>query len=708
GDTSFMTTDRTVPLILFLFSTFGIIFSRTPSFFPLKSTLRKVPLSPFLVGVLLVFCFDWLTRPYNLIQGPNIRGEIILFALIAWLFLRRQVPWGLPIITICSLGLLAGLLLHTTGEGILFSDDNATFLYRFALLKENFPHIPFYGPLWNAGIEVRDFFATGALNVFLLFSPLFALFQVENIYNIVVTLLLFGILPLSLYTAASIEGLGRTGRWFAALLAPATSLLWYRWALQYGTLGFITSASLLPLNAALIIRFLHPERSIKLWHAIIAILSITLMLLWSLSGIALLPLILSGIVYARTYFAKRYAKLIFTALFLLNLPWIIIFWQASQVSTFLHSEKKVSITQPETPSSSQNLPKAEDKKERITYKHKAGGINLKKSLSLVREYATSHQPLLWLLFLPGVMSLRRRSRVMYLLLAGWLFFLGAFLPPVKPQLELDRMLIFLGLLACIPAGRALERAVAKAKLSSVPFRLGTALAVGFVFAGIISAGAVVRKRTLIPFSVAERSFGGLPEALEKHYPGGRILFTGFLLHDFMGGHIAPLAHFTKLPLVASSPVHNMWKYQQVFPKEFLARGNEGIQEYLDVYNVSLVLTHEKRWREKFLADPEHFQEIWRSKDFVLFQRTTFPQSYFLQGKGEVLKQTSHSVTLRVDTTSVVLKFHYLPFLKSSQCSIKPYAVSSDISFIQLDHCASGSTLTLEAKGPSQRFFGGIL
>ncbi len=707
GGFSFLSTSRIVPVLILACGLIGILASHVHSLFPLQLSIRTAPIAPFLFGVIALFCLDWLTRPYNLIQGPNIRGEIVLFALLSWIALSRKLSWALPFAVLFSLALLAALLLHTTGDGLLFSDDNATFLYRFALLKEHFPRIPFYGPLWNAGIEVRDFFATGALNVFFLFSPLFALLEVESAYNIVVTALLFGVLPLSLYTAASIEGLGAKGRWFAALLAPATSLLWYRWALQYGTLGFVTSATLLPLNTALIIKFLHPTRTITRWEAVLAVASITLMLLWSLSGIALLPLVLGGLVYAKRYFRKKYAFLIFVALFLLNLPWIVIFWQASQVSSFLHSEKKAEVSQSLLTTNTTQTKKAEEKKERITYKHKAGGVDLKKTLSLLREYSTSHQPLLWLLFLPGVFRLRRGSRGFYLLLAGWLLFLGAFLPPVKPQLELDRMLIFLGIVACIPAARTLERSIGHFSKASFFFRVGTVLALGFAFAGIVSSGAVLRKRTLVPFTVTDKDFGGLPQALTQHYPGGRILFTGFMLHDFMGGHIAPMAHFIKLPLIASSPVHNMWKYQQVFPKEFLSRGDEGIEEYLNLYNVGLVLAHEKRWKDKLLQN-DNFHEVWRSRKFILFERTSFPDTYFLKGKGEVLQQTARSVTLRMDSSSAVISFHYLPFLKSSQCTLSPYSITDEINFVRLDNCAAGSTVTLEGEGASKRFFGGVL
>src|SRR5690606_34615165 len=105
-------------------------------------------------------------------QGPSIRGELLLSALIAVVLLQRRLfftvlPWGV---------LLSGafcwyFFLQEAGAELLFSDDHSTFVYRLTILRDTFPYIPFYNPQWNAGLDARDSFATGVLNLFFLSMP---------------------------------------------------------------------------------------------------------------------------------------------------------------------------------------------------------------------------------------------------------------------------------------------------------------------------------------------------------------------------------------------------------------------------------------------------------------------------------------------------------------------------------------------------------
>jgi hypothetical protein len=376
----------------------------------------------------------------------------------------------------------------------------------------------------------------------------------------------------------------------------------------------------------------------------------------------------------------------------------------------MHSEKPTEVSQTvqsHAKEESRLIPKQPGRPP--VYKHKAGGISLTKSIEIVRKNATSHQPLLWLLFLPGVFRLRKVSRIIYLGMGAWLLVLGGLLPPLKPQLELDRMLILLGIISCVPAARALDDLISRYRYNSLSSRALTCLSLGFVFAGLMSVAAVLRERTLVPFSLASRDLGGLPQAIIDNHNQGRVLFSGFVLHDLLSGHVSPLAHFTGVPLMASSHVHNLWKYKQIFPREFLKEGDSGILHYLDLYNVSIVLAHEKKWREKFGKWPEKFQKIWSNNHFVMFKRNSFPQTYFLEGKGEVLSQTSSEIHLRVDSPSSVLRFHYLPFLSlkgenSQSCTLSSKKIAEDISFIKLDNCIPGSHLTVSSLSALNRFF----
>ena len=154
--------------------------------------------------------------------------------------------------------------------------------------------------------------------------------------------------------------------------------------------------------------------------------------------------------------------------------------------------------------------------------------------------------------------------------------------------------------------------------------------------------------------------------------------------------------------MASSPVHSLWRYQQIFPAEFLHRGEKGILEYLGLFNVSAVTAHERYWKEYFLDRPDFFHLEWKGKRFWLFSVTQFQDSYFFTGSGRVLFQNSSSIRVRIDSPSAVLKFRYLPFLTSTGCQLREKDVSPSVSFVELFDCRPGETVEIRALDPIHR------
>ena len=198
-------------------------------------------------GLFVFFFSSWMHNDYGLIHAVDGRGLIILFSLIALgLFLADiKINWSL-----CALSLLALLvvcfLVEANGR-LITSDDHLTFLHRLQLLKSNFPNIPNYDPLWNGGYDQRYYFATGALAFYFICWPLIAFFEPITVYNFCVILVGI-ILPFaSVYLAARTLKCSVNASWIAAILSLAPCAEWYRWILQYGTMGFITSSARLPL-----------------------------------------------------------------------------------------------------------------------------------------------------------------------------------------------------------------------------------------------------------------------------------------------------------------------------------------------------------------------------------------------------------------------------------------------------------------------------
>lgn len=677
----------------------------------------------FAFGVVLLVATEWLDRPYNLFQGPLIRGELFFATALAWLLLRTRslLVWhALPVFG----ALLLGISFFTVSKGaLLLSDDHASFVYRLLLLRENFPFIPFYNPLWNAGVDARDFFATGALSPFLMFLPLWYVWDPAAIYNFVIVAILFGLAPLCIYLAARIEGFSSAVCSISATLSLATSLLWYRWGLAYGTLGFITTTSLLPLVLSMIGAYFDSGRPWRARDSVLLVVAGTLMILWTPTGLTLVPAFLLALLRLPTLVQRPHLLRIVGFGALINLPWLALFWTVSNVGSFLTSHQPP----PQRIEAQQAAPAPEPQRSTIApgtvvdapaeaaaqspaqgkaFKHRAGGFSFKRSLKSLRETAVSTNPLLLFLIVPGLTLLGAHSIALWVLTSAWLFFLGTAVVAWKPQLELDRMLLVLAHIGCVPAGAALTSLAVRFKESRIPARLAIACAFGFLLLGPFVAGAIVYQRTLVPYSFADKRITDIQEAIREHAGAGRVAFSGFVLHELSNSHLAPLALWTRTPLVAMSPMHDQWRYVDLIPKDFFVRGEEGIEEYFTLMNATAVFAHEKSWRGYFSSRPALYRRVWGEPKFELYERYAYSPTYFAEGRGEILEQTEHGITVRADSSDLLLKFRYFPFLRvrmieGTGCALEPVSRGS-LTLVAVKGCTPGARFGIRSVGPLGR------
>lgn len=683
----------------------------------LKRSVFTLNLHGYACGLTAVFLSDWLGRSYSLFQGPSIRGEIIVLALISLACLRPEKPFFFSLGAWASILILTLCFLAESQGRTLFSDDHPTFIYRLNLLKHNFPAIPFYHPFWNAGVDARDFFATGSLNVFFLTAPLVYLFDLWHSYNYIIALVLFGLVPLAAWGAAKVQKLAAPAPAIAAILALTSSLTWYRWALKYGTVGFVVTAALVPLNLSLGLRLLSSDTELKPGQALLFVVSATLMLLWPPAAVIFVPVAIAAFFYAKTLLRKKYFGWIAAALLALNIPWMTLLWSVSNVGHFLKSEKAAheveeplaapSQISPATPPDSSLAPPAPEEGPQAgaptPYKMRAGGIDLRKSLKILREKAVAANPLLVFLLLPGLLLLPARARVLTSAIVLWLVFLGAIIVPLKPQLEFDRMLLVLALCAGPPVAAVLSRLLNDFR-GEPQQKILPALCFGFLLGGPFSVSSILLNRTLEQYYFAEPIVQELSSAIKTYGGQGRVLVAGFILHHLSNGHIAPLTYLSGKPLIASSQYHDVWRYKQVIPRSFLKRGDQGIQEYLDLLNVTAIVAHEKEWRDYFLNRPDKYKMVWHQERFLMFQRLNCVPNYAAEGAAQLVEQNTNSISVRLQSSEALLKFNYFPFLTSSACKISGQSVAPELTFIKLSACPLNQTVTIKATRPWRRIF----
>lgn len=655
----------------------------------------RVSLGGLSVALLLVLLSDWICRDYNLFQGPVMRGEILLFSLLCAAFLyTKNTLLFFKLATFFSCAYLFWGCINAAQGRTIFSDDHSVVMYRLQLLVKHFPYIPFYNPLWNAGIDARDFFATGILNLFTLASPLLYLFPIEEIYTVLLAALLFIVFPLLTWFATQIFSEDRKTPWIATLLTLSNNLFWYRWALKYGSMGFVTASLFITLNLGLFYLLWSPEKRISFAQGFLFIITATLMFFWSPTAIVFLPCFLIGLVGIKPIFKKSVSNYIVLGLFILNVPWMILFVSISNVNKFV----SLSTAQPthNQPTIQENSP-SQDIHGAQKIKPTKNKLTPKSLLREIRNASSPLNPLILVFGFAGIFLIRdRRQRILFGAMTVWLLFLGLVVAPMKPQLEFDRMLIILGLVLCIPTATLISRLLNESFNSRWLFVVGSVIG-GTLCTGIISVATVLFNRSIEKYSYSSSVYTDLARAIRESAGDGRVVFSGFVLHELDNGHLAPLMQKTEKPLVASSLYHNVWRYTDIMPHEFTAQGEHGVVSFLDLMNATVVVAHERKWRHFFMERRDQYEFLAHIGVFHLFKRKQFQPTYFQEGSGSIIDQTSSSLTVRVDTPNTVLKFNYFPFLRSNECTLSPASVSESLTFIRITNCPPGTVLRIEGK-----------
>ena len=650
-------------------------------------------------GLIAVFASDWIERPWSLYQGPTIRGELFLGAILSYVLLRHTWKHYAIVLPVLSVGLLIWSFTTEADGRLLFSDDHAMFLFRLKMLVENFPMIPFWSPLWNSGFDARDYFATGALNFFFVFSPILYAFSIEHVYPYLIAILLWICLPCSIYISSRLLHYPKTYGFIASTVALSTGLFWYRWALKYGTLGFITSSILLPIVVVLWHRFIK-KKSPSLWIRFFLIVTTTLMCLWSPSALATLP-IGFFVVHSlpRLIVSKKHVVTVLL-LVAMNLPWMCMMWKVSSVGKFLNTEQahtSSSITDPHSVVEGAGAIKS----KRSTYRHRSGSLNLKEAINQWHKNAHALNPILVILGIPSILLLARKERLLFGTLVAWMLFMGTILVPIKPQLELDRMIVMASVLICIPVGRALTRLFLKASRSS-GHRLAGSVVGAFLLIGPFTTSAIVLNRSDEAYSFLSPSSDELIQAIKANTSKGRVFFTGCVLHELDGGHLAPLPLWADAEMIATSYAHNIWNYTQPFPKDVLEGGIPAIEAYLHSRDVSLITAHEPVWISFLKKNKKLYERISEHGKFVLFKRKFYTPNLVVEGDLRELVRSTNAISFIPTTPSVTLNYTYYPFLRASSGHITAVPTTYGDTYISVSGYSLGERITVQSASPLNR------
>jgi len=726
-------------ILLFTTESFSSDFFSSRIFFLLVSLLvlggitggRRIhPILPvvFFITLTAWFILNAGISPFSWFTGDARRGEILLGGVIAVFFIFKSTQ---PVSRAAVLALFGCAIMipvfsffNFIDGKLLISDDHASFFYRLLLLREQLPAIPFYNTDWNAGSDARDFFATGALNVYPLFSVLSRVTTLIQSYNLTASWIAFLLVPLTTFWASKIFTKCTNISVIAAVISAGSGLIWYRWSLVYGTLGFCTSAALFSLVIALTWRALNEPSALHSGKALLIFIAIwTLFLLWPGSMFMVAPVVcyaalhftrnLLAVHWRATFNNQRRLLLASAVILCINLPWMLLFAKVSKVASFVAVTK---VTQQSQAVLNQEVLKQDaqnqDKKFLLGARGVAGEMSFKSAAKKLREQVGSTNPLIPILLIPGLLLALPSARRLLSGSIAYCVIVGTVIAPLKPHLELERLVLCGVLLAAIPTAVAMAHLFSRLRAAKAlhffhPRRVAlTALSIvplGMLVISPFVAASVASNRSILKFFVAEQIWDGVLGAFRSFgNDNGRILFSGFLLHELDGGHAAPIPALTGVSSVASSQFHNMWSYRQVFPKSYLARGDAGINDYLDTLNIGAVFAHEKQWRDYFANKPDTFELVRNIGRFAFYKRRNFTSNYVLSGSASAVSIKRNQIILTPQTSELVLKFNYLPFLDASGCAIKGIEVAPEITLIKLFECTPGQTVTIKSVSSLKR------
>ncbi len=546
------------------------------------------------------------------------------------------------------------------------------------------------------------------------------MYENAQVYTILIPYLFVFLIPLSIYVAARVLRCSSQAAMLAAVFALGPSTGFFEWLLKYGTLGFSVSIGLIPLCFALSFRLALDQRKPSWWDMLFLLLVASLTLMWTLSSFAFLPLVCVSLVCFRHSFREgRGAKILaFVVLFLvLNGPWILTFLQESNVASFLRADT--------LPGSDVTHFDGEKRAAaaQVTNSVSAGSItqSLKHAVERMRELAAKVNPLLLILFLPGI-TLLREKRLQVVLGASivWLLLLAMFGEDIKPQLELRRMILPAAFLMCIPVGQAVallfdrfvgELASDEAKPKRVYAFFGLTVLLGGLLLSCYTVASVYLNRSEEKFVFSTGLSKDISEAIATHSGEGRTFFLGFILQELDatwwaaqdGGHIAPLAAFSGKSMYASDFYHTRWSTVDPIPLSYRSRGREGIEEFLDLVNASAVVSFKREWA-KYCQESERYQQVFKGGRFRLFTRNSPGIGRVLEGEGAV-EELADGLRVTLASERVVIKYRYLPKLKTDDPEVRISSKfvftedlgggkTNDVYYIVLETATPGKTLTV--------------
>lgn len=558
---------------------------------------------------------------------------LLLTPLLLWR--RFRITWMLSAVVAFSMAACVLKLWGETHGAPLYRDDHPSFLFRLWAFRQVFPSLVFYDPFWNGGNVSTHLLSSGTLSAGTLLWPFLKVMPVERLYTPAVALMFCVLVPAIAFASVRLVGGSVTAALCGAVLSLGVNQAHFLWLLHFGTLGGCFASVFVMLIAACVFRALWRDGR-ELWNGALLVIASFLLLAWPPSAFTAAALLLAAVASLRRGMGR-------SVLFLAA---------CAAVAAVLYLPQAMALFRLRDP-----VGFATQGAEAMPW-----GEFLGKGWETLREVMRQGHPVLLFLGFGGVWFLRDRGvRPMFGALMLALALVSGWGEQAAPSLQLTRASIPLFYAAVVPAslcaGRLLEdtgvlRAPARALLVAV-------LVLGGWNSARFYGNGGPGKYNAIPDRI--RAFAGW---LREHTPEqGRILFAGATVHAYGKGHVAFLPVLSGRQMMACDYYHfSPHRVEYEYPPAAFRHSAEDVMSFIDVYNVTHVVTYHPLWIRFMKNRPEHFREVYSfggARQKLVFE-VHRPASFLQGARGEVTAGFNElHVRLHEPADRLVLKYNWV-------------------------------------------------
>jgi hypothetical protein len=536
-------------------------------------------------------------------------------------------------------------------------------MFRLWEYARTFPRLVTYNPYWNGGVVnfVGTTSGVGALALPLL--PLWRWGSIESLYTPAVGFLYIGVVPWLAVWAVRMIGGGRAAAYSAGLLMAGVSRNYFLWMLHFGTVGAVFSASFLPLFLACMYRVVQRRDTRR--RTVAALAASALFLLQWPPGAMMGATAGLGVLLG----ARRWTRRTWAALLAAGAVVLLIYLRPLLVLAFKGDALMSHV-----------MDAAAARNSGVS-----AAAWLAKGWNRMVSHLIDGHPLLIFLGVGGVATLPYRSvrrwvwpaLVVLALLAGWVC-------DLKPNLQLSRMAIPFFFVAVIPAALWAGRILRSGGSLAAPAR---AFVLALLVLGGLNTAHLYGNKGHARYSVLDEDVRGLAAWMRRHVPeGGRVMFAGSCVHYYGRGHVAFLPNLAGREMMACDyyafPVTTV---EYNYPPAGFRRPAERVFRFLDVYNVTHVVTYHENWKDAFRRYPDRFEEVSlkTNLDRMAVFRVNRPAGLFLQGAGRVSARFNRiDVELEDARAEAVLKYNWAEGLRApAPVELFPFTAEDGITLI---------------------------